>query len=70
MKPLKRWQKNKGKKKMAQPQKCVVKPFMASLRGFEPRTFRLGEAPKGHFRLPTNPRKSLILLAFPRFCCQ
>ena len=43
MKPLKRWQKNNGKKKMAQPQKCVVKPFLASLRGFEPRTFRLGE---------------------------
>ena len=42
MKPLKIGQKNKGEKKMVQPQKCVVKPFLASLRGFEPRTFRLG----------------------------
>lgn len=67
MKSLKYGQKNKGKKKMAQPQKCVVKPFLASLRGFEPRTFRLGDAPGTPFGLKNRGKKSLEIIDIKGF---
>lgn len=44
-----RYKKQKGNGDL--PVKIVVS-FLASQKGFEPPTLRLGEAPEGHFILP------------------